>query len=400
MKVGIIDADLLGRKKHRFPNLACEKISAYWKENGAVVELLEDYEHFDDYDEIFISKVFTDTRVPEWIDERVNMETATTSLPEKIHIGGTGFFFAKAPDLPEEIEHHMPDYHLYDDWIEKNVINARNEAMIKGIDFNETNYRNQFKEYTDYSIGFLTRGCFRKCGFCVNQKYSYVFKHSYLNEFYDPTRKKICLLDDNFFGCPKWKELLQELIDTGKKFKFKQGLDERLLTEEKCEMLFRSKYDGDFTFAFDNIEDYDLIHEKLKLIRKYNKKENVKFYVLVGFESIDAIDIEKAFKRIALLLQYGCVPYIMRYQSEKEIPYKKSEFRELYVAIARWCNQQNMIKKKSFREFCILDQQFHKNQNKNYASMRAMLDFEKKYPKIAKKYFDIKFNDQGAKNEK
>ena len=29
MKIGIIDADLLGRKKHRFPNLACEKISGY-----------------------------------------------------------------------------------------------------------------------------------------------------------------------------------------------------------------------------------------------------------------------------------------------------------------------------------------------------------------------------------
>ena len=32
MKVAIIDADLIGRKKHRFPNLVSEKISAYWKE--------------------------------------------------------------------------------------------------------------------------------------------------------------------------------------------------------------------------------------------------------------------------------------------------------------------------------------------------------------------------------
>ena len=29
--IAIIDADLLGRKKHRFPNLACMKISGYWK---------------------------------------------------------------------------------------------------------------------------------------------------------------------------------------------------------------------------------------------------------------------------------------------------------------------------------------------------------------------------------
>jgi len=70
----------------------------------------------------------------------------------------------------------------------------------------------QFKEYTDYSIGFVTRGCFRKCPFCVNQKYDRVFLHSPLEEFYDSTRKKVCLLDDNVFGCPQWKDILEELI--------------------------------------------------------------------------------------------------------------------------------------------------------------------------------------------
>ena len=34
MKVDIIDADLIGRKKHRFPNLACMKLSAYHKSGG------------------------------------------------------------------------------------------------------------------------------------------------------------------------------------------------------------------------------------------------------------------------------------------------------------------------------------------------------------------------------
>lgn len=31
MNIAIIDADLIGRKKHRFPNLACMKISSYYK---------------------------------------------------------------------------------------------------------------------------------------------------------------------------------------------------------------------------------------------------------------------------------------------------------------------------------------------------------------------------------
>lgn len=34
MRVAIIDADLIGRKKHRFPNLACIKLSAYHKIGG------------------------------------------------------------------------------------------------------------------------------------------------------------------------------------------------------------------------------------------------------------------------------------------------------------------------------------------------------------------------------
>ena len=292
MKIGIIDADLIGREKHRFPNLACEKISGYWKDKGAEVHLLMDYLLPDDFDHIYISKVFTDTEVP--------------LLPEnddRIHIGGTGFFFDRAPSLPDEIEHHMPDYDLYKEWIAGEVARAEVEAADSGKSFNKAAFMVQFKEYTDYSIGFLTRGCFRKCKFCVNQKYDHVFVHSPLEEFYDPSRKKICLLDDNFFGFPKWNQSLQELVNTGRPFKFKQGLDERLLTDAKCEMLFSSNYDGDMTFAFDNISDYDIIRNKLRLIRKYAPTKSIKFYVLVGFDSTDATDIENAFKRIELAKQ-------------------------------------------------------------------------------------------------
>ena len=377
MKIGIIDADLLGRDKHRFPNLACEKISGYWKDQGAKVVLLRGYDWDDSFDHIFISKVFTDTPVPEWLQET-----------DKVHIGGTGFYFDKAPNLPDEIEHHMPDYHLYDEWIESEVEKARE---LTGEHFNEKYYRSQFKEYTDYSIGFLTRGCFRKCKFCVNQKYSHVFKHSPLDEFYDPTRPKICLLDDNFLGCSKWKEMLQEVINTGKPFKFKQGLDERILTDEKCDMLFSAKYDGDYTFAFDNVSDYDLIHEQLKRIRRYTNSTSVKFYVLVGFESTDERDIENAFKRLELLMRYRCLPYVMRYQNKNQTPWKESEYRALYVSLARWGNQPNIFKKMSFRQFCEANQALHKTPNTLCSAMASMLDFEEKHPEIAKKYFDLRY---------
>ena len=235
MKIGIIDADLLGREKHRFPNLVCEKLSGYYKEQGAIVHLLSGFDWDDSFDHVYISKVFTDTPVPEGLQES-----------ERVHIGGTGFFFDKAPNLPDEIEHHMPDYKLYDGWISTQLQKAKDDALKKDKKFTEASFMSQFKEYTDYSIGFLTRGCFRKCKFCVNQKYNRVFEHSPLVEFYNEERKKICLLDDNFLGFHGWKQKLKELNDTGKPFKFKQGLDERLLTDEKCDLLFSSNYDGDF----------------------------------------------------------------------------------------------------------------------------------------------------------
>ena len=96
MKIGIVDADLIGRDKHRFPNLACEKISAYWKERNADVILLTNYDwNVDDFDNIYISKVFTDTPAPEWIMNN-----------EKIHIGGTGFFFDQAENLLNKRSYH------------------------------------------------------------------------------------------------------------------------------------------------------------------------------------------------------------------------------------------------------------------------------------------------------
>ena len=105
MKIAIIDADLIGRKKHRFPNLVCEKLSAYHKERGDDVYLVMDYDQVDDYDEVYISKVFTDTEVPQWISDGVNMDNREVTLAPNIHVGGTGFFFADAPDLDLSLIH-------------------------------------------------------------------------------------------------------------------------------------------------------------------------------------------------------------------------------------------------------------------------------------------------------
>lgn len=367
MDIAIIDSDLIGRTKHRFPNLVCMKLSGYHKSKGDNVVLKMDYDNLMNYDKVYISKVFTDTPI----------EQSVLDLPN-VEYGGTGFFYDKAKPLPYEIEHHTPDYHLYDEWVEYQLI------MHNGN-------RKDYKYYLDYSIGFMTRGCFRQCEFCVNKNYKKVHIHSPLDEFYDPSRKKICLLDDNFLGCSKWEEMLLELQATKRPFQFKQGLDERILTDRKCELLFKSKYDGDYIFAFDNVADYDLIKSKLELLRKYTDKIP-KFYCFCGFDRNDKWDLDfwrqdlwDLWKRIELLMKYNCLPYIMRFNRYVESPYQG-----IYVILARWCNQPSFFKKLSLREFCIKDQARYK---KKCSAIRYIEQIEKDLPELAKRYFDMKYSE-------
>lgn len=360
LKIGIIDADLIGRKKHRFPNLASMKISGFHKDLGDVVDLLTSYDPIDDYDKVYVSKVFTDTVVP-----------VDLLASKNVVIGGTGFFFDKAPFLPDEVEHHMPDYELYNDWV--------NEKISCGTK------RSEFKEYLDYSHGFLTRYCFRKCPFCVNRNFNKVVKWSPLKEFLNNEKKKICLNDDNFFGYSGWKPLLQQLIDTGKRFKFKQGLDARLLTPDRCSLLFSAKYDKNITFAFDDISDYDIIHKKLKLIRDHTDRECT-FYVFCGFDrngKYDDLfwqqDIKDVFSRINLLREYHMCPYIMRHKNYKDAT---KIFYGMYVDLARWCNQFSFFKRNTLREFC----RDVKSNGVTSAAYRYMDEYEKKYPYISEEF--------------
>jgi hypothetical protein len=361
LNIGIIDADLIGSGNHRFPNLVCEKLSGYYKKLNHNVELILNYENVSEYDVVYISKVFTDTKVPDDILKFSNVK-----------FGGTGFFYDKAKPLPYEIEHHMPDYHLYDNWINEQISKGRNKK--------------EFEYYLDYSIGFRTRKCFRHCSFCVNQNYNQVELASEVKEFFDEDRKYICLLDDNFLGHPDWKSMLIDIQNYKRYFQFKQGLDERLLTKEKCELLSKSKYKGDYIFAFDNIEDKDLIISKLKIWKEACKKTS-KFYVFCGFDRNDKYDIDfwkqdiiDVFERIKILMKFGCLPYIMRHKD-----YELSPYRGMYINLARWCNQPNFYKKKSFREFCLAN-------GEKSSCVKYMQLFEKDCPKIAKKYYDMKFD--------
>lgn len=413
MNIGIIDADVIGKVRHRFPNLACMKISSYYKNQGHNVELLLSYDDVRNYDKVFISKVFMDTVIPfEPEDKSIKNEEQIAdfyrdnillNMPN-VSYGGTGFFYDKAKPLPYEIEHSMPDYHLYDKFVEM--------ALENGAKKKELEY------YTDYSIGFVTRGCIRGCTFCVNKNYRQCLKHSPVSEFLDESRPYICLLDDNVLSCKDWKAVFDELIATGKKFQFKQGCDERLLTDEKCEYLFnKSKWIGDRIFAFDNIKDRRLIEKKLQMIRRHTNNQ-IKFYTFCGYnhdnigvydEEFWVKDIADLFERIKILMKYGCLPYVMRYKD-----YELSPYRGIYITAASWCNQPSLFRKMTFEEFSKargMNNDDYKKYKLDFDSYladggkkgscwRYYDEFAEKHPEIAEKYFHMRWDYSNSNKNK
>ncbi len=408
LRVGIIDADLLDHGT-RHPNLALLKVSAFCKEHGHHVRLISSYDELMengkpiiidcDYDILVMSRVFKFTKIPNFISLMIKQHL--------IFYGGTGFFEVNGPNLPDEVEHHAPDYTLYNEYIEK--VTGGDEKLKK----------RRWDDYLSYSIGFTTRGCIRHCGFCVNRLLNRVVEWSPVSEFLDKSRKNIYLWDDNIMAAPPrvFAKVMEDLKSTGKPFQFRQGMDIRLMTEQKAKLLNEVKYHGDYIFAFDHYRMDDPNEKRqveqtikgLKIWRTHCRK-STKLYVLVAYDSQDETDIEGTFFRIKILMEHGCLPYIMRFEE-----YNNSRFKSMYTQLARWCNQPSFFKKMSFRQYCVRNEEYHQGiQNltpkgkynkklkihkgyprKEYycSCYQTMVDFEAEFPGIAKKYFDLRYEE-------
>lgn len=277
LKIALIDVD-----GHNFPNLALMKISAWHKHQGDEVEW---FFGFNEYDIVYKSKVFTFT---EDFNQVINAK--------KVIKGGTGYDLNNV--LPKEIENMFPDYSLYN--------------------------------ITDTAYGFLTRGCPRGCDFCIvkDKEGQRSKKVADLNSFWNG-QKKIKLLDPNILACKEWEELLQQLIDSKAYVDFTQGLDIRLMTNKKVEMINKLKIKM-IHFAWDNYEFNT--YEKLKEFRPlldYDFRK-LRVYVLTNFNTTHEQDLERVYK----LKELGYDPYIMIYEKEK-LPRKHITKR-----LQRWVNSK------------------------------------------------------------
>jgi len=163
----------------------------------------------------------------------------------------------------------------------------------------------------DYSLGYTWEYCPRHCKFCIVPKQNNPKIHRSIWEFHNPKFQKICLLNNNTFSDPQWRETFEVIWTADLTVIDENGYDLRLLDEEKVEVLKRTKFKGLIHFAWDRLKDQDRISNGLYLARSLRSKSLV--YVLTGFDTT----IEEDIYRCQIIHNAGFDPFIMLYNNSR-----------------------------------------------------------------------------------
>lgn len=187
--------------------------------------------------------------------------------------------------------------------------------------------------------GFTSRGCIRKCGFClVPQKEGNIHIVGDIYDIWDSKSKDIVLMDNNILALPDhFKVICQQLRKEKLRVDFNQGLDIRLLTDELMEELKTIRH-KEYHFAWDGKLD---LSNKFKWLYTHLKRCTV--YVLCGYNTTFNQDLDKFNK----LKEIGHNGYCMRYKSVYN--YKD----RTYILLARWVNQHYIFQTHTWKEFLI-----------------------------------------------
>ena len=286
MKVGLAQID------GKYPNLALMKLSAWHKAEGDDVEF---WNPLFEYGRVYAAKVFNDT--PE-----------NNYLPDGTIRGGTGYDLET--ELPAEVEAMVPDYSLYPEW--------------------------------DSALGFTTRGCIRRCPYCVvPQKEGALKVVGSIYSFWTG-QKKIVLLDNNLTAAPleHFKAVCEDCMAEGLSVDFSQGLDIRLITPEHAGLLARVRTFKQIHFAFGNVRYERAVREGIKtLVRAGVGISRLMFYVLIGYDSTPEEDLY----RVELLGGFGVDPFAMPY--DRNDNYQKN--------FARYVNHKAIFKSVTWEDYQV-----------------------------------------------
>lgn len=281
-RIGLIDVD-----GHNFPNIPLMKISAWHKRQGDCVEWYEQAKHslpFDPLDKVYVSKIFSFTPDYSYPINAIEVVKGGSGYCIELIDGREVYNAEKDGQLQPEIEHIYPDYSLYPE-------------LTK-----------------DTAYGFLSRGCPRGCEFChvVAKEGKCARKVADLSEFWNG-QKYIKLLDPNPVACSEWRDIFGQLVESDAWVDFTQGLDIRIMTQEKISELMRIKIEQ-VHFAWDNYEDKEIIVPKLKEFAEITgwNRNKLGVYVLTNFNTTFEQDLD----RVYTLRSLGYTPYVMIYDKQ------------------------------------------------------------------------------------
>lgn len=287
MNIGLIDVD-----GHRYPNFSLMKISAYHKGIGDNVEWAD---YFNEYDIVYMSKIFTFTP-----------DHTTALRTKKVVRGGTGYDVKVK--LPREIED------------------------VKTLDYS-------IYPMFDYSLQMFSRGCIRRCPFCVVWEKEGAIHPVGAVEI-NPKSKFIDVLDNNFFANPEWEKAVEFIHNTGKPVNLR-GVDIRIMNEEQALALSKMRIKDNICIAWDNPKDNIIpnLNELLKYIPPYK----IRCYILLGFNST----VSEDYRRANLLKELGIIPHCQPFRDyeNKRIP------KQYEKDFAMWTNKPQRFMSCDFSEY-------------------------------------------------